>query len=69
MKNGWHTIAGYKVLVENGKIRRGILNPGWNERPGYIYREDRKNGCWTSEDAISADAFRAGVRRGTIDLK
>lgn len=69
MKDGWHTIEGFKVLVEDGKIHRGIINPGWNERTGYVYRKNRQLGCWASEGTISVEAFRAGVRRGTIILQ
>ena len=69
MTNGWHMIAGYKVLVENGQISRGIINPGWNERTGYVYRANRTLKCWVNEPRISVDAFRAGVRRGTITLQ
>jgi hypothetical protein len=69
MLDGWHTVAGYKVYVEDGQIHRGILNPGWNERSGYVYRWSRNLRCWVNEPRISVDAFRAGVRRGTVTLQ
>lgn len=69
MKDGRHIIMGRTVIVEDGMIVRGIKNPGWNETVGYVYRLDRKLRCWTSEGKITVAAFRAGVRRGTVDLK
>lgn len=66
---GWHIVAGYKVYVEDGKIVRGIVNPGWNERTGYVYRASRTLKCWVKESGVTVAAFRAGVRRGTITLR
>lgn len=74
MKDGWHTISGYEVYVEDGYILRGIkYDQNGGALPAFVYRRDRTkagiqvNG-WTSEDKISPEAFRAGVRRDTIRL-
>ena len=67
MKDGWHTIAGYKVYVEDGKIKRGITDDG--EKPIYVYRWNKKLECWTAEGDITQAAFQAGVRRETITMK
>lgn len=68
MKNGWHNIQGRIVLVEDGFIIRGI-KPDRNgyHVTAYVYRSDKNTG-WYKEDKITPNAFRSGVRRGTIDL-
>lgn len=66
MKNGWHVLYGCDVYVEDGKVLRGLKNGG--TEPAYVYRKCRSGG-WDRETAITVAAFRAGVRRGTIDLR
>ena len=69
-EDGWHRIAGYNVLVENGKIIRGTLGEGTsNYRAAWPYRLDTKNLCWNNCAGITPAAFRAGVKRGTVTLK
>ena len=69
-----HTIAGYEVYVEDGYILRGIKHDqNGGMLPAFVYRQDRNHSCrefdsWTSEEKIKPDAFRSGVRRGTIRL-
>lgn len=75
IKDGWHVILGYEVYVENGLVIRGIKEDS-NGSPvtAYPYRAQMKK-CyygqfisgWYQED-MSVDAFRAGVKRGTISL-
>ena len=44
-KDGWHTICGYSVYVENDRIVRGIkLDRNKSPVPAYPYRRDNKNG-------------------------
>ncbi len=62
-KDGWHTISGYHVHIENGRIDRGMTAD--KQRTTYIYRHSKTNG-YDKEDSITIDAFRSGVRRGTI---
>ena len=66
IKDGWHCIAGYNVYVEDGVILRGLTAD--NQRPIYTYRYIRKVG-WTIESGLTPDAFRAGVKRGTIMMR
>lgn len=69
MKDGWHTISGYEVYVEDGFIRRGIkYDQNGGVLPAFVYRWDRTLKCWNSEEKISPDAFRAGVRRESIRM-
>lgn len=65
VKDGWHEIAGYTVFVENGEIVRGMTSD--KQRTTWCYRYNRSGG-WDKEDSITVDAFRAGVRRGTIKM-
>lgn len=68
MRDGWHDIYGRRVYVENDRILRGIIRHSpLNVVPGYVFR--RVGSGWGREDhGVSVNAFRAGVRRGTIDL-
>ncbi len=65
MRDGWHKICGYDVYVENDKVLRGTKYNG--QLPSCVYRSC-KSGGWDREYKISVDAFRAGVRRGTIKM-
>ena len=70
MKDGWHYIYGYFVYVEDGFVIRGIVNRGRiSERTAYVYRYNPKLKIWNSSLIITVNAFRAGVRRGTIMMK
>lgn len=69
ISDGWHTISGYRVYIEDGYITRGITDDGQDRLYVYracpsLYRFDE----WDRVYHITPDAFRAGVRRGTIDM-
>ena len=64
MKDGWHTIMGYDVYVEDGKVLRGTKDNG--QLPAYVYRAGKRG--WELDCVVSVAAFRAGVRRGTIRM-
>ena len=66
IRDGWHNICGYSVYVDGGYILRGTKAEG--TLPAWVYRWNRQMGCWVREEKISVDAFRAGVKRETIDL-
>lgn len=66
VKDGWHTIAGCSVYIENGRIIRGMKNN--DTLTAYVYRWDRGASAWIRTDSISPAAFRAGIKRGTIQL-
>lgn len=65
--DGWHIISGYRVYVEDGRVLRGILGNGNSQRTAYPYRACRTGG-WDNVSGLSVDAFRAGVRRGSISM-
>jgi|LSQX01.2.fsa_nt_gb pyocin large subunit-like protein len=68
MRDGWKIAEGYEVYVENGKILRGVkLDANGGRRTAYPYRQVRSGG-WKLETGVSLAAFRAAVRRGTMDL-
>lgn len=69
VKDGWHTICGYSVWVEDGKVRRGVSGEGCNMHPIYPYRwAGKPHNCFVSDPNMSADAFRNAVRRGTAQM-
>ena len=70
-KDGWKTVYGLSVYVEGGRVIRGTLGAcgGFEYRTAYPYRWDQRLGCWTAAGGLSLAAFRAGVARGTVDLK
>ena len=68
MKNGWHTIYGNNVYVEDGKVLRGVSHD--HQRTEYPYRWiGNPYKCYTLASGIGVEAFRSGVRRGTVMMK
>ena len=66
IKDGWHTIAGYEVYVENGRILRGLNGSG--DKTLYPYRWNKQYDSRVNDSGLTVDAFRAGIRRGTIEM-
>ncbi len=64
-KDGWHKICGYNVYIENDKVLRGTKSNG--TLPAYVYRRVNER-TWSHEENITVNAFRAGIRRGTIRM-
>lgn len=76
--DGWHAICGYNVYVEDGRVMRGVSG-GQNPTTTYPYRthyewhddiggKKRVANGWDNCSGITVDAFRAGVRRGTVNM-
>lgn len=43
MKDGWHTIAGFRIYIEDGKVMRGVKNQGTlKESTSYPYKTKKK---------------------------
>lgn len=74
VKDGWHRIGeDTEVYVENGIVKRGVYTPkgrlGINSRyTVYPYRWSKKLNCWNST-TVTLSALRAGLARGTVDLR
>ena len=64
MKDGWHTICGWRVLVDNNRVTMGI----GGEKPIYPYRWSKKENCWVNVAPVAVAAFRTGIKRGTIQM-
>ena len=68
VKDGWHTVAGHNVYVENGKIIRGVEGEDLTRVPVYPYRWMPSANAW-SKESMTPDAFRAGIKRETVMMK
>lgn len=67
IKDGWHTLAGYSVYVENGYVLRGVA-PDYNgigERSIYPYEHSKYGGLDKAINCL-ASTFTARVKRGTL---
>lgn len=69
VSDGWHTICGYTVYVRDGKVMRAVKKDIYGSVvPASVYRGERHGG-WENENGWNTvDAFRAGVKRGTITV-
>lgn len=69
MKDGWHTIYGYDVLVMNGCIIRGTLGEGTTYRPAYPYKHFKGYPGWHNvAGELSVSAFRYGIRNENVNM-
>lgn len=67
--DGWHTIQGFEIYVEDDKVKRGISGDGVTAKPTYPYRYNKQMNCWVNCSGLSVSAFKSGVRRGTVTMK
>lgn len=70
VKDGWHRIAGYDVIVEDNCVIRGAITTrnAWGYTDisvVYPYRIG-KNGGFSNCTGITFAGFKSGVYRGTI---
>ena len=70
MRDGIHVIKGSEVYVVDDMVQRGIRRVNeYHTSTLYVIRAHRgKRGVWETTGPISVDAFRSGLRRGTIML-
>ena len=60
MKDGWHTIKGYEVYVEDERILRGTVKDGnGNSVTAYPYRHNQEGG-WDNASGVKVETFRKG---------
>ena len=67
----WHTIAGNRFFVKNGKILYGEKTFFGSVYDLYLYRLDIKTGKYkgiTLKDAVSPSTLRKGLKDGSIKL-
>ena len=67
----WHTIAGNRFFVKDGKVLYGEKTFFGSVYDLYLYRLDIKTGKYkgiTLKDAISAPTLRKGLKDGSIKL-
>lgn len=73
IRDGWHKIAGYEVYTEDGYILRGIKKDhNGSQVTAWVYKLANYGGDsgygWFRWERMTPDAFRAGVKRGTVRL-
>lgn len=68
MKDGWHTICGWRVFVDDDRVIMGTSGTDLKQKPIYPYRYSKTENCWVNAAPISVAAFRTGIRRGTIQM-
>ena len=68
IKDGWHTICGNRILVQDGFIRYGVEGEGFAFRMSYACRYLKHIG-WVRTVNLTPAAFRSGIKRGTIKMK
>lgn len=69
MTDGWHTLGGYMVYVEKDRVLRGVIGEYLGTKTAYPYRRDKRHkNLWDFCAGLTCNAFKAGVRRGTIKM-
>ncbi len=67
----WHTIAGNRFFVKDGKILYGEKHFLGDVHDLYLYRLDKKTGKYKSialKNAIALSTLRKGLKDGSIKL-
>lgn len=64
VRDGWHTIAGQNVYIENGYIKRGLSSDG--QKATYPYRAVKDG--WDLDQYMSPDTFRRKVKNGSAAM-
>ena len=69
LKDGWHTVCGEEVYIENGEVVRGVwIKCDGQNRPLYVYRWEERLRCWIYNGRTKYETFRSGLRRGNMRL-
>lgn len=67
--DGWHTCYGYRIYTEGNKVLRGVEGEYLGTHTVYPYRRDRNHrNLWDCIAGCTYQAFKAGVKRGTIKM-
>lgn len=62
-KDGWHTLGGYRVYIEDGYVLRGLSLDGQTTR--YMY-EANKDGGFDKIERMKVGAFKSRCARNTM---
>lgn len=62
-KDGWHTLGGYRVYIEDGYVLRGLSLDGRTTR--YMY-EANKDGGFDKIERMKVAAFKSRCARNTM---
>ena len=64
VRDGWYTVKGYEVYVEDGAVARAVSDKGHGRVTVYPYRITREGAYIRC--SVSLPALRAGLSRGSI---
>lgn len=64
-KDGWHTVKGYDVYVEDGKVVRGTAGEGVNYRTVYPYIAAEGGGWVNASKTLTLSALRKHLNKRT----
>lgn len=67
VKDGWHIVAGYKVYVENGYVKRGIIEENVGAKTSFPYVAGKYDG-WDLDQYVTVNNFRRKVKAGTAKM-
>lgn len=56
--DGWHTVKGYRVEVEDGYIIRGHRGEGVSYQITHPYKWNKQLNCWVICDRVKVSTFR-----------
>lgn len=56
--DGWHTVKGYRVEVEDGYIIRGHRCEGVSYRTTHPYKWNKQLNCWVICGRVKVSTFR-----------
>lgn len=64
-KDGWHTMCGYDVYIEDGLVVRATCGEGVRYHVVYPYQYMQGWHCWTNVSRmVRAETFRRGLYSG-----
>lgn len=69
MKDGWHTIQGYNVYIENDRVLGGVKGYGTlKASPTHPYKTIRGMIGWHNCTGVKVSTFSKGVARGNYRM-
>lgn len=66
VSDGWHTIKGNTLYVENGRVRRAVAyDHNGSKVPAQLYYWSDKNRAWMNAQGTLFSTACSGIYRGT----